>query len=34
MDNEAKIIPEDKEVMKGRTLPSTNILTGDNDLIA
>jgi hypothetical protein len=34
MDNKAKIIQEDKEVIKGRTLPSTIILTGDNHLIA
>jgi len=34
IDNKAKIMPEDNEVIKERTFPSTNISTGDNHLIA
>jgi hypothetical protein len=34
IDSKAKIIPEDNEVIKGRTFPSTNISTGNNHLIA
>jgi len=34
MDNKAKTIPEDNEVIKGRMLPSINISTGNNHLIA
>ena len=34
IDNKARIIPEDNEVIKGRICPLTNISTGDNHLIA
>ena len=34
IDNKAKIMPEDNEVIKERIFPLTNISTGDNHLIA